>query len=368
VTRVADQPSAFDVLVAQAAERLERSAFDFLDGGATDEITLDANRRAFERWCLLPRTCVDVSTVDVSVELRHARLDVPYFVAPSGAHRLFHPDAEFASAAAAKSSGAVYVTSTAASVSMEELAAVAPDERWYQLYCFRDRGVVADLVRRAEHSGYRALVVTVDAPVLGRRLRDVRNNFSVGPEIRWANLEPYGAADLGGPTDGSVVARYFADQIDPSITWDDIEQLVASTHLPVYVKGVLHPGDARRAVSAGVQGVYVSNHGGRQLDRVPATLDALGDIVEAVGDELDVLVDGGVRCAADVVIALARGADAVGLGRLVIYALAAGGQASMTAVLDELRDDLIHTLRLLGVPRLRSLDRSSLVPARPTES
>jgi 4-hydroxymandelate oxidase len=343
-----------------ARRRLPLAAFDFLDGGAGDEVTLRANTNAYSRWSFLPRVCIDVEHVDTRVTLSHASLDVPFFVAPSGTHRLFHPDAEWATASAARDVGAAYVTSTAASVSMEDVATVAPDERWFQLYCFRDRAVVDDLVDRAALAGYRALVVTVDAPVLGTRKRDLRNGFSVGPDIKWANLEPYGAADLSSRSDGSVVAQYFAEQIDPSVAWVDLARLIERTHLPVYVKGVLHSADAQRACDIGASGVYVSNHGGRQLDRVPATLDALGPIVDSVGASIDVIVDGGVRSGADVCVALALGARAVGLGRSPLYALADAGRRGVETHLEALRSELVHTLQLLGVPRARDLDRQAL--------
>ena len=347
---------------------LSRAAFDFLEGGAGDEITLRANESSFRRWSLVPRACVDVAEVDASTQLDGRPVGVPYFVAPTGAHRLFHPDAEFATAAAAMAADVPYATSTAASVSMEEIAEVAPAERWFQLYCFKDRDVVADMVRRAESSGYRALIVTVDAPVLGIRRRDIRNRFSVGPEIRWANLEPYGVASLSDADDGSTVARYFAEQIDPSVTWRDIERIVDSTSLPVWIKGVLRPDDAERARDSGASGVYVSNHGGRQLDRVPATIDVLSSIVDRVGADVDVIVDGGVRSGADVVTAIALGARAVGLGRPPLAALAQGGESAVVEFLQSLRYDIRHILQLLGVPSMQDLDRSFLTRSPTTAS
>lgn len=347
---------------------LSRAAFDFLEGGAGDEITLRANESSFRRWSLVPQVCVDVAEVDASTQLDGRPVGVPYFVAPTGAHRLFHPDAEFATAAAAMAADVPYATSTAASVSMEEIAEVAPAERWFQLYCFKDRDVVADMVRRAESSGYRALIVTVDAPVLGIRRRDIRNRFSVGPEIRWANLEPYGVASLSDADDGSTVARYFAEQIDPSVTWRDIERIVDSTSLPVWIKGVLRPDDAERARDSGASGVYVSNHGGRQLDRVPATIDVLSSIVDRVGADVDVIVDGGVRSGADVVTAIALGARAVGLGRPPLAALAQGGESAVVEFLQSLRYDIRHILQLLGVPSMQDLDRSFLTRSPTTAS
>lgn len=351
------------VAEAELPPGLSRAAFDFLEGGAGDEVTLRANESSFRRWSFVPRVCVDVAKVDTGTQLDGRQMSAPYFVAPTGTHRLFHPDAEFATAAAAMTADVPYATSTAASVSMEEIADVAPAERWFQLYSFKDRDVVADLVRRAESSGYRALIVTVDAPVLGIRRRDIRNQFSVGPEIRWANLEPYGVDALSAADDGSTVARYFAEQIDPSVTWRDIERIVESTSLPVWVKGVLRPDDAERARDSGASGVYVSNHGGRQLDGVPATIDVLPSIVDRVGADIDVVVDGGVRSGADVVTAIALGARAVGLGRPPLIALARGGESAVIEFLQSLRDDVRHNLQLLGVASLQDLDRSFLTPS-----
>ena len=342
---------------------LSRAAFDFLEGGAGDEITLRANESSFARWALLPRVCVDVAEVDDRSKLDGRQMNAPYFVAPTGAHRLFHPDAEVATAAAAMAADVPYATSTAASVSMEEVADIAPAERWFQLYCFKNRDVVSDLVHRAESSGYRALIITVDAPVLGIRRRDIRNRFSVGPEIRWANLEPYGADALSDTEDGSTVARYFAEQIDPSVKWRDIERIVDATSLPVWIKGVLRPEDAERARDSGASGVYVSNHGGRQLDRVPPTIDVLPSIVDRVGGDIDVLMDGGVRSGADVVTAIALGARAVGLGRPPLSALAHGGKSAVIEYFQSMSGDVRHTLQLLGAQSVQDLDRSFLTSA-----
>lgn len=347
-----------------AFERLPRAAVDFIVGGSGRESTLQRNRDDLRRHRFAPRMLVDVREVDLTTSVGGARWDVPFFVAPSGSHRLVHPDAELATAAGAARAGVPFTTSSAASVSLEEVADVAPDERWFQLYCFKDRGIVRDLVKRAEESRYRALVLTVDAPVLGNRLRDRRNGFSVGPEIRWANLEPYGNASLSASRDGSVVAQFFADQIDAGLTWADVEWLVAITDLPVMVKGLLRADDAKQAARLGVGGVYVSNHGGRQLDRAPSTIEALPAIVDAVratAPEIPVLIDGGFEDAEDVAVALALGAQAVGFGRLPVLALAAGGASGVEALLKHLRTDLQRCLQLLGVPSVGRLGPESLM-------
>ena len=352
-----------------AFERLPRAAVDFIVGGAGRESTLQRNRDDLRRHRFAPRMLVDVRAVDLSTRVGASHWPVPFFVAPSGSHRLVHAEAELATAAGAARAGVPFTTSSAASVSLEEVAKVAPDERYFQLYCFKDRGVVRDLVRRAEDSGYRGLMLTVDAPVLGNRLRDRRNGFSVGPEIRWANLEPYGTASLSSRQDGNVVAQFFADQIDAGLTWTDVEWLVAITDLPVFVKGILRPDDARRAVHSGVGGVYVSNHGGRQLDRATSTIDALSavaDAVRSVNPDLPVLIDGGFEDAEDVAVGLALGAHGVGFGRLPVLALAAGGAEGVEALFRHLRSDLERCLQLLGVPAVAQLGPDSLLTRKDT--
>lgn len=361
----------FDVaeLERVAYERLPRAAIDFIVGGSGRESTLQRNRSDLRRHRFAPRMLVDVREIDLTVKVGSSHWDLPFFIAPSGSHRLVHPDAELATATAAATVNVPFTTSSAASVSLEDVARVAPHERWFQLYCFKDRGIVRDLVRRAEDSGYRALVLTADAPVLGNRLRDRRNGFSVGPEIRWANLEPYGNASLSSRSDGNVVAQFFADQIDAGLTWADVEWLVALTDLPVMVKGIVRADDARRVVASGAGGVYVSNHGGRQLDRAVSTIDALPLVVDAVrtvDSDLPVLIDGGFEDAEDIAVALALGATGVGLGRLPLLALAAGGLSGVEALLGHLRADLHRCLQLLGVPSVAQLGPDSLMSWKDT--
>lgn len=362
--RVGEDITGIEELERIAYERLPRSVVDFIVGGSGRESTLQRNRQDLQRHRFSPRVLVDVREVNLTTSVGKAQWGVPFFVAPSGSHRMVHPDAELATAAGAAQAGVPFITSSAASVSLEEVAQVGPAERWFQLYCFKDREIVRDLVRRAEVSGYKALVLTVDAPVLGNRRRDRRNGFAVGPEIRWANLEPYGNASLSTRRDGNVVAQFFADQIDAGLTWTDVEWLVSITELPVMLKGILRADDARRAVESGVGGVYVSNHGGRQLDRASSTIDALPAIVDAVRSatpDLPVLIDGGFEEAEDIAVGLALGAQAIGFGRLPVLALAAGGTSGVEALLTHLRTDLIRCLQLLGVASVAHLGPDSLL-------
>jgi isopentenyl diphosphate isomerase/L-lactate dehydrogenase-like FMN-dependent dehydrogenase len=354
--------------LAQAA--LPAAAFGYYRSGADDERTLRDNDAAFARWQLRPRVLVDVSSPDTRVTLLGHTLATPILVAPMAAQRMAHADGELASAAAAASLGAGFCLSTLSTASLEEVAtrrrAGAP--QLFQLYAFRDRYVTAALVRRAEAAGYAAIVLTVDAPYLGRREADVRNAFALPPPLTFANLalprERSGAEServqhsLAKGTTGdaasgaSALAAYFVAQIDPSLTWDVLTWLRSVTKLPVLVKGVLTSEDASRALAAGAAGVICSNHGGRQLDGVPASIDALPEVAAAVAGRAPVLLDGGVRRGADVLKALALGAIAVLLGRPVLYGLALGGEAGATAVLSMLQRELRLAMALAGVQAL----------------
>jgi 4-hydroxymandelate oxidase len=356
-----------DDLERAAADLVGPDVFGFIAGGAGSERTVAGNRAAFDRYQLLPRVLVDVGTVSLASELLGVPLAAPLLLAPMGTHELVHPDAEVASTTVARELGLGVIVSTAASRTLEELAEVEPRPRWFQLYMFRDRGVVADLVDRATAAGYDALCVTVDTPVLGDRRTDRRTRFTPDPSIRWSNLGAYAASALPSVTDGTAVARFIADQLDPGLTWDDLSWLQQRSNLPITLKGVLDPRDAARAVEVGVDAVVVSNHGGRQLDRCIASLDALPSVVEAVDDRVPVVLDGGVRDAPDVAIALALGAAAVTIGRPVLWALACGGEDLVRSYLQDLVVDLERTLRILGRRGLRELGRDAVVPAAARE-
>lgn len=349
-----------DELQVAAEQRLGPAIAGFLDGGAGGERTLVANREAFDRYRLRPRVLVDVAEVQLRTELLGVPLDVPLLVAPMGTHQLVHPDAELATTAAARSAGLGVIASTAASRTLEQIAEVGPRPRWFQLYMFRDRGVVGDLLERAAAAGYDAVCLTVDTPVLGDRRRDRRTRFSPDPSIRWSNLDAYARSALPTVTDGSAVARFIAEQLDPGLTWEDLAWIRERSPLPLVLKGVLDPRDARLAVEHGAMGLVVSNHGGRQLDRCIASLDALPDILEEVGGEVPVVLDGGIREAPEVAIALALGASAVTIGRPVLWALAAGGPQLLGDYLSALVADLTRTLQVLGCRSVAELGREVL--------
>jgi 4-hydroxymandelate oxidase len=337
---------------------MDRAAYDYFAGGADDELTLLENRLAFQRIALRPRVLVDVSTVRPATTLLGEPLRFPVLLAPTALNRLGHPDGEVAAARAAAAAGTVMVLSTTASASIEEVADASDGTLWFQLYVYRDRTVTRDLVHRAEARGYRALVVTVDMPRMGRRERDLRNHLTLPPHVRMRNLEVSGRPDAARwPADSSFL-EYVHNLLDPSLTWDGIAWLRSITALPILIKGVLSPADADRAMAIGADGLVVSNHGGRQLDGAVATIDALPEIVEAVGGRAPILLDGGIRRGTDVLKALALGARAVLIGRPYLWALAADGERGVGRVLDLLRGELELAMALAGCPEIALIDRS----------
>jgi 4-hydroxymandelate oxidase len=356
---VPDQPPVnLDEFEALARQRLPEPFYDFFAGGAGDEWTLGENRRAYERWAIRPRILRDVAAVDCTVTLLGQTMSAPILVAPTAFQRLAHPDGELAMARAAAATGTTMVVSTVASCTLEEIAGTGVS-RWFQLYLQRDRAKTEELVRRADAAGYTALVLTVDAPVLGRRERDERNNLVFPPEVRMANLED-GALPVA--ESGSSQPLHFS-QMKAVETWDDVAWLRSLTSMPLVLKGVLNGDDAARAAEAGAAGVIVSNHGGRQLDGSRATIDALPEVVAAAGDRLEVLVDGGIRRGVHVVKALALGAQAVLVGRSPLWGLAVDGEAGVRRVMEMLRDEFARAMALVGAASVREVDRSLLVRA-----
>jgi 4-hydroxymandelate oxidase len=350
-----------------ARERLDPNVWDYIEGGAGSERTLVANRRAFEGVELRPRVMVDVSDCPTGTTLLGAALTAPLGVAPVAFHELAHPEAELATARGAGSAGALFVVPMFASRPLEKIAAEATGPLWLQLYWLRRRDVIADLARRAAAVGYGAIVLTVDAPRIGRRLRDLRNAFAVDPDIEAVNLDPeLMAATHTRRTGQSAIAVHAAQTFDPSLTWADLRWLAGLTNLPVVLKGILAADDAARAVECGVAAIIVSNHGGRQLDGAPASLPALAEVVDAVGGACPVLVDGGVRSGTDVFVALAVGASAVLVGRPALWALAHDGATGVADLFGLLREELTHTMALAGRPTLAEIDRSAIrLDARP---
>jgi 4-hydroxymandelate oxidase len=287
---------------------------------------------------------------------------MPILVAPTAFHRLAHEDGELASVRAAGDAQTLFTLSSLSTTAIEDVVAAASGPVWFQLYMYKDRGATEALVRRVEAAGAKALVLTVDAPLLGRRERDVRNGFRLPDDLAIANMLGTGAATLPSVVGDSGLAAYVAQMLDPAMTWSALEWLRGITKLPIAVKGIVRADDARKAVACGAAAVVVSNHGGRQLDASPATIEVLGRVVDAVVGRAEVIVDGGVRRGSDVVKALALGAKAVQVGRPVLWGLAAGGREGVAGVLAMLRREFDNAMALCGCPNVASIDRSLVDP------
>jgi 4-hydroxymandelate oxidase len=339
-----------------AEERLDPGAFGYFAGGAGDEWTLRENIAAFRRWHLRPSVLVDVGSVTTETAVLGQQVAMPVLVAPTAFHPLAHPDGELATARGAAAARTVMCLSTLACVSPADLAAAAPTgKRWFQLYWPRDRGFTRDLLAAVVEAGFSALVLTVDFPAAGRRERDLRAAFRLPADLPLPNL-PVG---LGT---GDFHAA-LGEVVDSTLTWRDLEWLRSECALPLLVKGVLTAEDALLAVDHGTEGVVVSNHGGRQLDGVQASLDALPEVVDAVQGRAEVLMDGGVRRGTDVVKALALGAQAVLVGRAVVWGLAVAGEDGVRRVLELLRAEVALALKLLGCASPADVGRAHVGPA-----
>ncbi len=364
-----------------ARRRLPRVVFDFIDGAAGDERTLRENQQAFADWHLMPRVGVNVSDRSLVTRIvgRDARL--PLILAPTGLAGMFSPGGEVSAANAALAAGIPFCLSTNSVASIEEVAREVPGgDRWFQLYIMKDRALTDALLERAARSGYRVLCVTLDLPIQGKRDRDVRNAFTVPLRPRPGTIldvasHPgwlYGLMRsnvrfgnfVGSEPEGfTSIAKLVGTLFDPSVDWDDIARIRDKWNGPVVVKGVLHPDDARRAVEIGCDGVIVSNHGGRQLDQVPASVAALPAVAEAVDGRAEVILDSGIRRGTDILIARALGASACMIGRAFLWGLASGGTAGVTRTIDILRDELDNALALLGQRRFVDVDQRAVVPA-----
>lgn len=320
-----------------AAERISPGPLAYFTGGAGDEVTLRDNRAAFARQAIVPRVMRDVSTVETSTELFGRRWPTPIWIAPTALQRMAHADGELAVARAAAARNVTMAVSTSASTDIAEIAAVG-GPRWFQVYLLADPGARRALVERAVDNGYEALVLTVDLARIGRRERDLRIGFRIPEGVEIPNV-----ALAAGVSPAEVASVAFTDRL----TWADLEWL-AGFGLPVIVKGILHPDDARLAIEHGAAGIGVSNHGGRQLDAAIASLDALPAIVDAVDGRVPILLDGGVRRGTDVLTSLALGATAVGIGRPIIWGLAVDGEAGVGSVLDLLTAELVNAMALAG--------------------
>ncbi len=333
-----------------ARERMSHAAYEYIAGGAGDDVTNRANREAYDRIRLNPSILVDVSKLDTRVSLFGHELAFPILMAPTAYHRMVHPEGEIATARGASAAGAILIVSSFATATLEEIAAVARTPLWFQLYVHPDRGFTRELVQRAEGNGFRALCLTVDTPLTGARNRQARVGFSLPAGVR---------EEVMRRADGSPMRATF----DASLSWKDIGWLRSFARVPLLLKGVLNPDDAARGIDAGAAGIIVSNHGGRNLDTAPATIDALPRVVERVQGRIPVLVDGGIRRGTDVLKAIALGATATLIGRSYLYGLAVNGADGVAAVVNILRREFEMAMALAGRPTIASIDRSVLWPA-----
>ena len=347
-----------------AKEHLSQMAFDYYSSGAWDEVTLRDNLAAFTRVKLRPKMLVDVSKINLTTQVLGESLQLPLLIAPMAFQCLADPEGEIATALAAEIAGVGMVLSTLATKSLEEVATVANGLQWFQLYIHKDQGLTQALVQRAYTAGYKAICLTVDAPMLGKRERDQRNEFTLPPGLHPANLTNISGLDIPQAPGESGLLTYFAQQITPAVTWKDLEWLQSLSPLPLVVKGILRADDAVRAVEYGAQAIVVSNHGGRQLDGAIASLDALPDIIAAVDGKAEVLLDGGIRRGTDILKALAYGAKAVLIGRPVLWGLAVAGKIGVSHIISLLQDELNLAMALSGCASLGDID-SSLVSQLP---
>lgn len=364
----------------RARRRLPRWVFDYLDGGADAERTLDRNRAVLDGLALRPSALVDVSAVDTTTDFFGRPAAAPMAIGPTGLNGLLHHGGDIALARAAAQAGVPFVQSTASTTLLEDVARAVPDgDLWYQLYVLEDRSIARQLLRRARAAGFRVLVLTVDVPMSGKRRRDMRNAFRipfrVTPRLAldcalhpgWSlDMLRHGAPEMVNLAEpGQVLSRdaqaaLLSRRMDLTLTWDDLEWLRDQWDGPFVLKGILNPADAARAADAGVDGIVLSNHGGRQLDGAVSALEVLPEVLAVTGGRMSVFVDGGVRGGTDIAKARALGADAVFLGRATLYGLAAAGEAGARDVLAVLEDELRRALTLLGCPRAADLGPSVL--------
>lgn len=369
------QYHSIEDLRQRAKRRLPRVMFDYVDGAAEDEATMQRNRAGFADWNLVPHSLVDVSSVKLATTIQGTASPLPLVLAPTGGTRLFHHEGERASSAAAADAGLIFTLSSMATYDIETIGAHTNGTKWFQIYVWKDRGVVKEFIQRCRDSGYKALVLTVDVQTSGQRERDLRNGFTLPPKFTlsslfdmalhpwwwWTTLTkpPITLANVAGKTMGvqnaTAMGQYAASQLDPTVNYDDLAWMIEQWDGPFLVKGVTRAQDARRIAELGASGIIVSNHGGRQLDQSIASIDALPAVVEAVDGKAEILIDGGIRRGTDIIKALALGARGCLIGRPFLYGLAAGGQAGVARSIEILASELKRSMMLLGCPDIAQL-------------
>lgn len=367
-------------LRARARRSLPRMVFDYIDGGADEEVTLRGNVDRFQDYQLTWNALRDISKLSTETTVLGSPTALPFLICPTATSRLFNPVAgELAVARAARAAGIIYSISTLATTTVEDIAAVNAGPKWFQIYVWKDRGLVKEMLARAKAAGFTAAILTVDVPVAGNRRRDLYNDFTIPPRITprtaaqalacpgylwklWSTpkVRPENVVH-SVPNITSGMIEFLNNQLDHTLTWDDTAWMIDAWDGPFAVKGISTAADARRCVDIGARGVWVSNHGGRQLDTSPPTIDTLERIVQAVGDRADVILDGGIRRGTDIIKALALGAKAVGIGRPYLYGLATAGEAGVAKAIAILAEELRRNMALMGCANLAAIDREMLI-------
>ena len=368
-------------LRAIARKKLPAPLFNYIDGGADDESNVRGNIHAYDSASLIPEYLIDVADIDLSTRVLGREISMPLFLAPTGMTRLFHHDGETAVSKAAAEAGTYYSLSTVGSTSIEDVAAACSGPKCFQIYVMKDRSLTREFIQRCKDANYDSLTLTVDIPVAGNRERELRYGFSMPPKLNLAGIAGFALrpawvyralthpkailANVAhkipeGSSQSTSLMEYIANQFDPSVTWDDLEWMIAEWGGPFAIKGILSASDARKAVDCGVSAIMVSNHGGRQLDGALSAFDALGPIVDEVGGECEVICDGGIRRGTHVLKALARGATACSIGRPYLFGLAAAGQTGVRKVLELLRAEIERDMGLIGCRNIREIGKKHI--------
>jgi 4-hydroxymandelate oxidase len=340
-----------------AKEKLSQMAYDYYSGGAHDEITLKENCEAYKRIFLKYRVLIDVSKRDLSTEVIGQKISMPVMIAPTAFHKMAHSEGEVAVAKAAKSQDTIMILSTLSNSDVEDVVKANPEKTWFQLYVYEDREITRDLIKRVEQAGCKAIVLTVDAPFLGIREKDVRNNFYLPEGVSIKNLVPENFPQKSN----SGMIGYFSDFLDSSLNWKDVDWIKSITKLPLIIKGIACKEDATLAVENGSDGIVVSNHGGRQLDTCRATIDVLPEVADSVQGKIEILIDGGIRRGTDVIKAISLGAKAVLIGRPVIWGLAADGENGVKSVLEFFRNEFDLAMALCGCVSVKKITKDLIV-------
>lgn len=343
-----------------ARKKLSLDVYDYYAGGANDEVTLQRNLDAFNKILLAPRVLQNMNACNTEIKFFGLDLSMPVIIAPIAFQALANQDGEVATAKAAATVGIPAIISTMSTVALEEVIAKVNTPLWFQLYIYKDRQVTFDLIHRAEVAGYKAIVLTVDVPVMGNRERDIRNQFKLPPHLGAANLRSRGMQNVSNDNDGSAIKNYTNEKFDRSLTWSDITWLKSITKLPIILKGIMCVDDANKAIDYGVSAIVISNHGGRQLDSAPATIEILPAIADSIKGKIPILIDSGFRRGVDIFKALALGADCILLGRPILWGLAVAGQEGVEKVLGILKAELLESMILCGCSTIGEIrDNSS---------